>query len=329
MIRTPAIAGFGGSHVFRVAVIDDYQGPGAALDCWRKLPADTEVAFFPDHVRDIEALVERLAPFDAVIAMRERTPFPADLLARLPALRLLITTGMNNAAIDIAAARACGVTVCGTRMQSHPAAELTWALILELARRTGAEDANLRAGGWQHGVGLDLAGSTLGLIGLGRLGTRVATIGAAFGMRVLAWSQNLTAEQAAAVGVTAVEKEVLFREADFVSVHVRHSERTTSLVGAPELALMRPTAYLVNTSRAPIVDGPALLAALHEGRIAGAALDVYPVEPIPADDPILAAPNTVLTPHIGYTTQGNYTLAYTDAVEDVTAFLAGDPVREL
>lgn len=315
--------------MFRVAVIDDYQGPGAALDCWRKLPEDSEVAFFPDHVSDTEALVERLAPFDAVIAMRERTPFPADLLARLPGLRLLITTGMNNAAIDIEAARARGVTVCGTRLLPHPAAELTWALILELARRTGAEEASLRAGGWQRGVGLDLAGSTLGLIGLGKLGARVATIGAAFGMRVLAWSQNLTAEQAAAVGATAVDKEELFREADFVSVHVRYSERTRSLVGARELALMRPAAYLVNTSRAPIVDHAALLAALREGRIAGAALDVYPVEPIPADDPILTAPNTILTPHIGYATQGNYTLAYTDAVEDITAYLTGKPVREL
>ncbi|MFF7251266.1 D-2-hydroxyacid dehydrogenase family protein [Embleya sp. NPDC008237] len=316
--------------MFRVAVIDDYQGPGAALDCWRKLPDDTEIAFFPDHVSDTDALVERLEPFDAVIAMRERTPFPAELLARLPGLRLLITTGTHNAAIDVEAARSRGVTVCGTRLLPHPAAELTWALILELARRTGAEEASLRAGGWQAGVGLDLAGSTLGLIGLGKLGARVATIGAAFGMRVLAWSQNLTAGQAAAVGgVTAVDKEELFREADFVSVHVRYSERTRSLVGARELALMRPTAYLINTSRAPIVDRVALLAALREGRIAGAALDVHPVEPIPADDPILTAPNTILTPHIGYATQGNYTLAYTDAVEDIIAFLAGEPIREL
>ncbi|MFI6586885.1 D-2-hydroxyacid dehydrogenase family protein [Embleya sp. NPDC050493] len=316
--------------MFRVAVIDDYQGPGAALDCWRKLPDDTEIAFFPDHVSDTDALVERLEPFDAVIAMRERTPFPAELLARLPGLRLLITTGTHNAAIDVEAARSRGVTVCGTRLLPHPAAELTWALILELARRTGAEEASLRAGGWQAGVGLDLAGSTLGLIGLGKLGARVAKIGAAFGMRVLAWSQNLTAGQAASVGgVTAVDKEELFREADFVSVHVRYSERTRSLVGARELALMRPTAYLINTSRAPIVDRAALLAALREGRIAGAALDVHPVEPIPADDPILTAPNTILTPHIGYATQGNYTLAYTDAVEDIIAFLAGEPIREL
>ncbi|MFJ8740937.1 D-2-hydroxyacid dehydrogenase family protein [Embleya sp. NPDC127516] len=315
--------------MFRVAVIDDYQGPAAALDCWCKLPEGTEVAFFPDHVTDAEALVERLAPFDAVIAMRERTPFPAGLLARLPGLRLLVTTGMNNAAIDIEAARAQGVTVCGTRLLPHPAAELTWALILELARRTGAEEASLRAGGWQCGIGSDLAGSTLGVIGLGKLGARVATIGAAFGMRVLAWSQNLTAERGAELGVEVVAKDELFRRADFVSVHVRHSERTRSLVGAAELALMRPTAYLVNTSRAAIVDRAALLAALHEGRIAGAALDVHQVEPLPADDPILDAPNTILTPHIGYATQGNYTLAYTDAVEDIAAFLAGRPVREL
>ncbi|MGW1993026.1 D-2-hydroxyacid dehydrogenase family protein [Embleya sp. NPDC001921] len=315
--------------MFRVAVIDDYQGPAAALDCWCKLPEGTEVAFFPDHVTDTEALVERLAPFDAVVAMRERTPFPAGLLARLPGLRLLVTTGMNNAAIDIEAARAHGVTVCGTRLLPHPAAELTWALILELARRTGAEDASLRAGGWQRGIGSDLAGSTLGVIGLGKLGARVATIGAAFGMRVLAWSQNLTAERGAELGVEVVAKDELFRRADFVSVHVRYSERTRSLVGAPELALMRPTAYLVNTSRAAIVDRAALLAALHEGRIAGAALDVHHVEPLPADDPILDAPNTILTPHIGYATQGNYTLAYTDAVEDIAAFLAGRPVREL
>ncbi|MFI1584175.1 D-2-hydroxyacid dehydrogenase family protein [Embleya sp. NPDC020630] len=315
--------------MFRVAVIDDYQGQAAALDCWGELPDDTEAIFFPDHVRDPDTLVERLSGFDAVVAMRERTAFPAELLARLPALRLLITTGMNNAAIDVEAARARGVTVCGTGLLPHPAAELTWALILELAKRTAAEEASLRAGTWQRGVGVDLAGATLGVIGLGRLGTRVARVGAAFGMRVLAWSSNLTAEQGAAVGVEVVAKEELFRRADFVTVHVRYSERTRSLVGAAELALMRPTAYLVNTSRAPIVDREALLAALHEGRIAGAGLDVYPVEPIPADDPILAAPNTVLTPHIGYATRDNYELAYAEAVEDVAAFLAGVPVREL
>ncbi|MFI6444920.1 D-2-hydroxyacid dehydrogenase family protein [Kitasatospora sp. NPDC050543] len=315
--------------MFRVAVIDDYQGPAAALDCWQQLSEQAEVSFFPDHLTDPAALVERLQEFDAVIATRERTPFPAALLERLPKLRLLITTGMANAAIDVAAARSLGITVCGTAMLPHPAAELTWALILELAKHTGAEQDALRAGRWQSTVGLDLAGATLGVVGLGRLGRRVAAVGAAFGMNVLAWSQNLTPEQGAEAGVEAVSKEDLFRRSDYVSIHLRYSERTRSVVGEAELRLMKPSAYLVNTSRSPIVDMDALLTALHGGWIAGAGLDVHPVEPIPASDPILRAPNTVLTPHIGYATRGNFELSYSDAVECVGAFLAGRPVRVL
>ncbi|KJK55242.1 D-2-hydroxyacid dehydrogenase family protein [Saccharothrix sp. ST-888] len=315
--------------MFQVAVIDDYQGPAAGLDCWQELSTRAEVSFFQDHLTDTEALVERLQAFDAVIAMRERTPFPAAVMERLPKLRLLITTGMSNAAIDVDSARSLGITVCGTRLLPHPAAELTWALILELAKRTGAEETGLRVGVWQSGVGLDLDGATLGVVGLGKLGRRVAAIGAAFGMNVLAWSQNLTLEQGSSAGVEVVSKEELFRRSDYVTIHLRYSERTRSVVGEAELGLMKPTAYLVNTSRAPIVDQEALLVALHGGWIGGAGLDVHLVEPIPASDPILRAPNTVLTPHIGYATRGNFELSYSDAVEDVTAFLADRPVRVL
>ncbi|MFI0983096.1 D-2-hydroxyacid dehydrogenase family protein [Streptomyces sp. NPDC021093] len=309
--------------------MDDYQQAAAGLRCWQGLPEHTEVTFFHDHLTDASTLVERLRPFDAVVAMRERTPFPAAVLERLPALRLLITTGMSNAAIDLDAARLLGITVCGTRLRPHPAAELTWALILELAKRTGRQDTGLRAGAWQSGVGLDLDGATLGVVGLGKLGRKVAAIGAAFGMDVVAWSQNLTAEHGASAGVEVVSKEELFRRSDYVTIHLRYSERTRSVVGEAELGLMKPTAFLVNTSRAPIVDQAALLAALHGGRIGGAGLDVHPVEPVPASDPVLRAPHTVLTPHIGYVTRGNFELSYSDAAECVSAFLSDRPVRVL
>jgi phosphoglycerate dehydrogenase-like enzyme len=272
---------------------------------------------------------ERLRPFDAVVAMRERTPFPRALLERLPALRLLITTGMVNASIDLDAARELGVTVCGTGSQPHGPAELTWALILALARQVPAEDAGIRAGAWQRTVGQDLAGRRLGLLGLGRLGQRVATVGRAFEMDVVAWSQNLRAQDAAAVGVRAVERDELLSTADIVSIHLRLSERTRGLIGARELALMRPDAILVNTSRGPIVDEAALIAALHAGTIAGAGLDVFDVEPLPPAHPLRTAPRTVLTPHLGYVTRATYATFFRDVVEDVEAYLDGAPVRVL
>lgn len=313
----------------RIGVIDDYNDAAAGLECWAGLAAGTEVRFFPDHLTDGEELVRRLEPFDAVVCMRERTAFPEELLARLPRLRLLVTSGARNAAIDVPAAARHGVTVSGTRMQPYPAAELTWALILELFRRTGAQDAALRAGVWQDGPGRGLDGATLGVIGVGRLGERVARVGAAFGMDVVAWSPHLTPERAERAGTRAVGRRELFAGSDVVSVHMKLAPATKGLVGADDLRAMRPTAYLVNTSRGPLIDEDALVTALTEGWIAGAGLDVFDTEPLPADHPLRSAPHTVLTPHIGYVTTGNLALCYADAVEAVNGYLAGTPVRPL
>jgi phosphoglycerate dehydrogenase-like enzyme len=310
----------------RVAVLDDYQGVALEYATW---PAEVEVTVFEDHIAADDELVARLQDFEAVVAMRERTPFTRARLERLPNLELLVTTGMANAAIDLDAARERGVVVCGTGGLPSPTAELTWALILGLLRRVHEEDRAIRAGGWQHTIGPELAGRTLGVIGLGRLGSRVAKIAQAFEMDVLAWSQNLDPGHAQSLGATPVARDELLRRADVVTVHLRLSERTRGLIGAAELARMRPDAYLVNTSRGPIVDEAALLEALHAGTIAGAALDVYDTEPLPPDHPLRRAPNTLLTPHIGYVTTGGYEVFYRDAVEDIAAFLRGDPVRTL
>jgi phosphoglycerate dehydrogenase-like enzyme len=261
--------------------------------------------------------------------MRERTAFPRRVLERLADLRLLVTTGMGNAVIDLDAARDHGVVVSGTGGIGPPTAELTWALILGLARHVVEEDQDVRAGGWQRTVGADLAGATLGVVGLGRLGGRVAKIGQAFGMDVIAWSQNLDRERAEARGVRAVSKDELFRTADVVTIHLVLSDRTRGLITKDDLALLKPSAYLVNTSRGPIVDERALVEALTRGQLAGAGLDVFDVEPLPPDHPLRSAPRTLLTPHIGYVTDGTYQVFYREAVEDVAAFLAGDPVRVL
>ncbi|WP_028061808.1 D-2-hydroxyacid dehydrogenase family protein [Candidatus Solirubrobacter pratensis] len=305
----------------RVAILDDYQGVALQFADWSGL----ELTAFTDHVASDDALAERLAAYEAVVAMRERTPFTAARLARLPQLRLLVTTGMANASIDLDAARRHGVTVCGTGGLASPTAELTWGLILALARRIPAEDAAVRAGGWQHTIGPELAGRTLGVIGHGRLGSRVAAIGRAFEMRILTWSQNLREAE----GATVVSKDELLERSDVVSIHLRLSERSRGLIGAPELARMKPTALLINTSRGPIVDEAALLQALRAGTIGGAGLDVYDTEPLPAGHPLRSAPNTVLTPHIGYVSTGTYERFYADAAEDVRAFAAGAPVRVL
>jgi phosphoglycerate dehydrogenase-like enzyme len=313
----------------RVALLDDYQR--IARDCapWETLGADVEIVSFPDHVADDDALVARLAGFDVVVAMRERTPLGRARLERLTDLRLLVTTGSGNASIDAAAAGELGVVVCGTDGLAAPTVELTWALILALARHVPAEDRAMRADGWQSTIGTDLEGRTLGVLGLGRLGARVATIGRAFGMDVIAWSQNLIPARAAALGVRAVTFAQLLADADVLTIHTRLSDRTRGLVGAPELAAMRPGALLVNTSRGPIVDEDALVAALHAGEIGGAGLDVFDVEPLAAGHPLRTAPHTVLTPHLGYVSTGNYRVFYGGAVEAIAAWRAGAPVRVL
>jgi len=313
--------------VVKIAVLDDYQGVSQDLADWTRLPADTEVRVFRDFLPDEDTRAGALADFEVIVAMRERTPFPRSLLARLPKLQLLVTTGARNASIDLAAAKEQGVVVSGTRGQRTPTVELTWALILSLARNIAAEDQAMRNGDWQRRIGPGLEGKTLGLLGLGNLGSAVATIGKAFQMELIAWSQNLTAERASQFGARLVTKEQLFAEADIVTIHLILSDRSRGLVGAPELALMKPSAYLVNTSRGPIVSEAALIEALREGRIAGAGLDVYDREPLPKDHPLRSLGNTVLSPHQGYVTSDNYRVFYGDAVGNIAAYLAGEPIR--
>lgn len=311
----------------RIAILDDYQNVALELADWDSLNA--EVRVFTEHIADPDELVRRLAGFDVVVAMRERTPFPESVLSRLPDLRLLVTTGQRNASIDVEAARRHGILVCGTGYLPHPTVELTWALILAACRHLPTELRAMREGGWQSTLGVGLRGRTLGVLGLGRLGSQVAKIGQAFGMRTIAWSHNLTPARAAEHGVTAVSKDELLASSDVLTVHLVLSERTRGLLGAAELAAMKPTALLVNTSRGPIVDTDALVRALRDGVIAGAALDVYDEEPLPADHPLRSLPNAVLTPHIGFVTRDTYEVFYRDAVADIAAFRKGEPVRVL
>ncbi|MEV6024319.1 D-2-hydroxyacid dehydrogenase family protein [Streptomyces sp. NPDC052036] len=315
----------------RCAVLDDFQRIATSVADWSPVADRVEVVSFPEHLADEDALAEALAGFDIVVTLRERVPFPGPLLARLPRLKLLIASGMRNSVIDYAAAEAHGVTVCGTASSSTPPVELTWALLLGLAREIVAESNTLGQGGpWQSTVGADLYGRRLGLLGLGKIGGRVAQVGLAFGMEVTAWSRNLTQERADEVGVErAASLEELLTSSDFVSVHLALGDRTRGLIGARELALLKPTAYLVNTSRAAIVDQDALLAALHEGRVAGAGVDVFDVEPLPAGHPMRTAPRLLATPHLGYVSRANYATYYGEAVEDIQAYLAGEPVRRL
>ncbi len=312
-----------------VAVLDDWQDVALSVADWSPLAGRADVVRYTDHLPDVDALVDRLADAAVVVAMRERTPFPADLLARLPRLRLLVTTGMANAAIDLAAAARQGIVVSGTAGGSGAAAELAWALVLAVARDVVADDRAVRAGRWQEHLGIELAGSTLGLLGLGRIGAVMARYARAFDMHVLAWSRHLTAERAAEHGARLVDRDELFRASDVVSVHLRLSDRTRGLVGARELELLGPAGRLVNTSRGPIVEEAALLAALHAGTIAGAALDVFDVEPLPADHPLRSAPRTVLTPHVGYVSRQSYAAMYGQCVEDVLGWLDGAPLRVL
>jgi len=314
----------------RLAILDDYQDVAHGFADWSSLEADgVTVTSYREPFASEDALVSALAGVTIVIAMRERTAFPREVLEKLPGLQLLVTTGMANASIDVAAAAELGVTVCGTPGSPTAAPELTWALLLALARNIPAEEGSIRSGAWQNTVGFELAGKTLGIVGLGKIGSRIAGYGQAFGMEVLAWSQNLTEEAAAGAGVRKVSKEELFRNSDVATLHLRLSPRSEGIVGEQELRLLGPDGVLVNTARGPLVDQEALVRALTEGWIGGAALDVFDHEPLPAGHPLLTAPNTVLSPHLGYVTRESYREFYGGALEDVKAWLAGDPLRVL
>ncbi|UNK26939.1 D-2-hydroxyacid dehydrogenase family protein [Serratia plymuthica] len=315
----------------KCAILDDYQQVALAMADWSAIAERVEVFAMSQHFTDEAELAVHLQDCDMLVIMRERTPITATLLARLPKLKLLITSGMRNASIDLAAAEQRGIVVCGTASGSAAPMELTWALLLGLAKHTVAENAGLRNNGpWQQALGVTLQGKTLGLLGLGKIGSQMARVAQAFGMRVLAWSQNLTAERAGQQGVALAEsKRALFEQSDFVSVHLVLSERSRGLVGRDELAAMKPSAYLINTSRAAIVDQAALIEALQQQRIAGAGLDVFEVEPLPMDDIFRRLPNVLATPHLGYVADDNYRIYFREAVEDIEAFLAGQPLRRL
>jgi phosphoglycerate dehydrogenase-like enzyme len=305
----------------KVAILDDYQDVALRLADWSAVRRRAEITVFNDHLADPAAVVERLRPFEVVCVMRERTPLSRDILQQLPRLKLIASTGPRNAAIDMRAAAERGIVVTATGYESTPAIELSWALILASARDLAREAASVRQGGWQTGVGANLRGKCLGVMGLGNIGKEVARIALAFGMTVVAWSQNLTSEIASAAGATLVDKDALFREADIVTIHLLLSRRTSGLVGAAELALMKPTAWLINTSRGPLVDQAALIEALQARRIAGAALDVFDVEPLPADHPFRRLDNVLATPHIGYVTEELYRTFYGDAAASIAAWL--------
>lgn len=313
----------------KIAILDDYQDLSRTLASWANVEATAEVTVFDRPFETSAAVITALQGFDAVCLMRERTGFGADVINALPDLKLIVTAGMRNAAIDLEAASARGIVVSGTPQNSHATAELTLGLMMSLARHIPAETANMRAGGWQSTLGTELHGKTLGLIGLGFLGGKVAGYGHALGMPVIGWSQNLTEERAEAVGARKVSKEALFAEADIISVHIKLSDRSRGLIGAEDLARMKPTAWIINTSRGPIIEKAALIDALENNVIAGCALDVFDEEPLPADDPLRQLPNAVLTPHLGYWTRENLTVWYRGMAESVAAWMAGKPVRVL
>ncbi|MFP1755211.1 D-2-hydroxyacid dehydrogenase family protein [Lonsdalea quercina] len=313
--------------MLKIAILDDYQGVALASADWSAVQSRANITVFRDHLADESALIARLRPFDALCVMRERTPLTARLLARLPNLKFIASTSARNASIDIAAARAQGITVSATQGRGNGAPELTWALLLAAARHLPAECASLRSGGWQVGIGADLEGSTLGILGLGKIGARVAAIGRAFGMNVMAWSQNLTPGAAQAAGVTWVDKATLLRESDWLSLHLVLSERTRGIIGASDLALMKPTAWLINTSRGPLVDEAALIEALSQQTLAGAALDVFSSEPLPDNHPFRTLNNVIATPHIGFVTHHTYRVFYEETVQNLQAWLDGSPTR--
>jgi phosphoglycerate dehydrogenase-like enzyme len=306
---------------YRIAVLDDYQDVALASADWSILRDRAELTVFRDHLADPDAVIERLTPFDVICVMRERTPLPRNILERLPNLKLIASTGPGNASIDVAAATDHGIAVVHTGYRSDPTIEFVWALILACARNIVTESNSVRSGGWQQCIGTDLRGKTLGVLGLGRIGSQVARIGTAFGMKPVAWSQNLTAEGAGAAGATLVSKEQLFEQADFLTIHLVLSNRTRGLVGAAQLASMKPTARLINTSRGPIVDEQALISALQRQQIAGAAVDVFEVEPLPPSHPFRVLNNVLATPHIGYVSRGLYATFYEDTVANIRRWL--------
>ncbi|NWD48170.1 D-2-hydroxyacid dehydrogenase family protein [Pseudomonas gingeri] len=313
----------------QIAVIDDWQGVAADVVDWSALEGVGQVHFLHDYPADNGVMAERLAGFDVICVMRERSTFNEALLRQLPRLKLLVTGGMRNAALDIKAATALGIQVCGTDSYKHAAPELTWALVMALSRNLLKEANSLRAGNWQQGLGNDLYGKTLGILGLGSIGQKIARYGQAFGMRVIAWSENLTPERAAESGVEYVSKQTLFEQADLLSVHLVLSDRSRGLVDAKALGWMKPSAYLINTARGPIVDEQALIAALENGRLAGAALDVFEQEPLPTDHPLRTLDNVLATPHVGYVSQNNYRMFYSQMIEDIQAWAADKPIRVL
>jgi D-3-phosphoglycerate dehydrogenase len=315
---------------YRCAVLDDYQNIALKIADWSKVAGDLDIKVFNTHLGAQDRVIEALGAFDIVCAMRERTGFRRAVIDKLPNLKLLITTGLRNASIDVAAARERGIMVCGTPAVGSPTSGIAIGLMLELSRRIGYENARMKTGvPWQSTIGLDLEGLTLGVLGLGKLGTRTARIAQAFGMKVVAWSQNLTPEKCDEAGVAYASKEELFGRSDFVTIHLVLSERTRGLVGAKEIGLMQPSAYIINTSRGPIIDEPALLAALCENKIAGAGLDVFEIEPLPVDHPFRKLDNVVLTPHLGYVAIQNYRAYFAGVVDDIRAFMDGKPVRVL
>ena len=312
----------------RCAILDDYQNVALKSADWSKVKGDVDIKVFNEHLGGPANVIAALEDFAVVVAMRERTGFPRAVIEALPNLKLLITTGMRNASIDTEAAKARGITVCGTGTFGSPTSGIAIGLMLELTRHIGYENARLHGGAaWQTTIGPDLEGMTLGILGLGKLGTRTANIAKAFGMKVIAWSQNLTPEKCQEAGVGYVGKEDLFRQSDFVCIHVVLSQRTRGIVGAKEIGLMKPSAFLINTSRGPIVDEAAMLAVLREKKIAGAGLDVFDIEPLPLDHPLRKMDNVVITPHLGYVSEENYRHYFADAVDDIRGFLDGKPVR--
>src|SRR5262245_39921290 len=316
---------------YRFAILDDYQNITLKMADWSPIAKDVDITVFNEPLGGQDKVIRALADFDIICGMRERTPFPRAVIEGLPKLKLLMTTGARNASFDLEAAKERNIVVCGTPSVGNPTAGIAIGLMLELARRIGFENTRMKAGErWQTTVGLDLEGLTLGVIGLGKLGIRVSNIAKAFGMKVIAWSQNLTAEKCREAGVEfAGSKEDLLKAADFVTIHVVLSPRSRGLIGAKELGLMKPSAYIVNTSRGPIIDEAALLAALKDGRIAGAGLDVFDVEPLPTDHPLRRLDNVVLTPHLGYVSVQNYRAYFAGVVEDIRAWIDGKPVRTM
>jgi phosphoglycerate dehydrogenase-like enzyme len=305
----------------KVAILDDYQNVALTMADWSRVESKAEVTVFTDHVSDPDAVVARLQPFDVLCVMRERTPLPRQILERLPRLKMIASTGPGNASIDQQAVRERNIHLTDTGYRSTPTIELTWALILAAMRNLVGEASSVRAGGWQTSVGQELSGKVLGVLGLGRIGSEIARIGAAFGMDVIAWSQNLTPERAQAAGATLVSKEALFARSDVLSIHLVLSDRTRGLVSVADIAAMKPTAWLVNTSRGPIVDEEALISALRSQSIAGAALDVFDTEPLPAGHALRTLPNVLATPHIGYVAEELYRTFYGDAAASIEKWL--------